>query len=506
MALLTGIRQSFASYISPHKPPTTDRLLTPPPSEHSPELDLDIASDHTGTFEMDTNLDGDTLVASSTKSRKRPIEGSTSQATTRKKHKTADHSFLSEDDDGSDFEGAILETSTPPPPPASIKNNQTTTKEAADRALMPPPAAPTNQEKRHASPKDLFDRGWEDDKYSDDQNDELSEEETFTSSTAIRKNGPKEVTDFDEQKALRYTEAIGIPENSGTWAEAEKDLYYRLAFRGFEPLVPAHWANDFKTLPSSLFSADGGDPPLIQCHLQREFRGIHALRGLFSMGTKIRDRALSGHKLRPEPVLKRTARKYISWALADVGLHPTQRPNAIPVHSLVTMRRGETTQATISIISEKLHTLAQRYRTVYGVRESIELRDPASISSEDMTSEDSHLPVLTGLMICSSLIAVVTLNSATQSLARVRSTGNHRQSLQQAKDESGVRFIATFDFSEDGMDVWNALAIAICVMRIRKTMLELCERGEANGEDGKGDLWERVTINDSTAMKDDPDV
>lgn len=505
MALFTGMRQSFASYISPHKPPTTDRLLTPPPSEHSPELDLQIAPDHTKTFEIDANLEGDTLVASTTITRKRPLEGNLSHVTTRKKHKTVDHAFLPDDDDsGGDFEGAILEESTPPP--ARRKNKRTTTKEAADRALMPPPATSTNQGRRHGSPKDLVDRGGDDYTYSGDHNDELSEEETFTSSTAIRKNGPKEVADFDEQKALRYAEAVGIPENSRTWAEAEKDLYYRLAFRGFEPVVPANWANDFKTLPSSLFSATGGEPPLIQCHLQREFRGIHALRSLFSMGTKIRDRALSGRKLRPEPVLRGTVRKYISWALADVGLDPQQRPNAIPVHSLVTMRRGETTQATITIISEKLHKLAQRYRTVYGVRESIELREAASISSEDTNSENSRLPVLTGLMICSSLIAVVTLNSATQSTAHVRTTSIHRQSVQQAKDESGVRFIATFDFSEDGMDVWNALAIAICVMRIRKTMLELCERGEANGENGRGGLWERVAVDGSTAMNEDPDI
>src|SRR5438034_1269444 len=153
MALLAGIRQSFASYVSPHKPHPTDRLLTPPPSEHSPELDLQIAPDHTTTSEIDANLEGDTLVASTSKSRKRPFEGSTLRATIRKKRKTVDHAFLPEDDSSSDFEGAILETSTPPP--VRTKNKQITTKEAADRALMPPPATPTNQERRHASPKDL---------------------------------------------------------------------------------------------------------------------------------------------------------------------------------------------------------------------------------------------------------------------------------------------------------------------------------------------------------------
>ena len=504
MALLTGLRQSFASYVSPLKPSTTERLLTPPISEHSPEADSSTAHDRARTSEIDTNLEGDTLIASTTKSRKRPFEGKTSQAKARKKHKTTDDAFSPEVDSGSDFEGAIFDTSTPPP--ARAKSRPTTMKEAADRALMPPPATPTYNERRHASSEILIDKGVEDYRYSGHQTDELSDEETFTSSTAIRKNGPKEVVDFDEQKALRYAAAITLPETGGSWAEAEKDLFYRLAFRGFEPLVPANWANDFKTLPSSLFSVDGGDPPLIQSHLQREFRGIHALHRLFSMGMIIRDRALSRHKLRPEPILRRTVRNYLSWALADVGLHPQQRPNATPLHTLVTMRRGESTQATINTISEKLHKLADRYRAVYGVRESIEPIDSASVSSEGTNSEDCHLPILTGFMICSSLIAVVTLNPATQSTANFSTTSNLRRSLQAAKDESGVRFIATFDFSEDGMDVWNALAIAICVMRIRKTMLELCERGEANGENEKGGLWERLVVKGSTATKEDPDV
>ena len=84
MALLAGIKQSFVAYVSPLKPRATDRLLTPPISEHSPELDLKIVSDNDGSSESYANLEGDTLVASTTKSQKRPLEGKISQATDRK--------------------------------------------------------------------------------------------------------------------------------------------------------------------------------------------------------------------------------------------------------------------------------------------------------------------------------------------------------------------------------------------------------------------------------------
>ena len=64
----------------------------------------------------------------------------------------------------------------------------------------------------------------------------------------------------------------------------------------------------------------------------------------------------------------------------------------------------------------------------------------------------------------------------------------------------------SFDFSDDGMDVWNALAIAICVMRIRKTMLELCMEAEANGENGNGALWEQAVVKASKEKNEDPDI
>jgi hypothetical protein len=56
------------------------------------------------------------------------------------------------------------------------------------------------------------------------------------------------------------------------------------------------------------------------------------------------------------------------------------------------------------------------------------------------------------------------------------------------------------------MDVWNALAIAICVMRIRKTMLELCVEAETNGENGNAALWEQAVVKGSTEKNEDPDV
>lgn len=508
MASFAGMRHALASYVSPYKPSTADRLLSPPDSDLSREQELKGTIFGPESSDLDHNLDGNTLVDSTSQSRNRSLPPKASPAATRKRAKDHEHGYTPEDEFDSDFEGVTLETSTPPPTRKRAKLSPT--KNATDRALMPPPASPANLIRKPNSRKSQLVTRLPDSKESftipSDHEEGFSDDETFTSRTAIRKNGHKEVVNYDEQKALRYAEAMTLPDTGADWAEAEKDLFFRLAFRGFEPLLPRNWTTDFPTLPSNLFSIDGGASPLVESHLQREFRAIHALRELFSMGMIVRNRVLSRHLLRPEPVIRSSLHKYLSWAFLDMGLHPEQRPNAIPVHAFASMKKGQTTQSTITAISDKLHALADRYRNAYSIRDSIEPGDSASVTSDGSSHEGSRLPVLTGLMICSSLIVIVTLNSAALMASRGKLSPNRRGSLQAAKDESGLRFIATIDFSKEDMDVWNSLAIAICVMRIRKTMAELCERGEANGENAKGGLWERTVVTGSRGKTDDPDL
>lgn len=64
------------------------------------------------------------------------------------------------------------------------------------------------------------------------------------------------------EKSRCWADAIDIPE--GLYNEEEKDLFFRLAMRGFEPLIPEQWRPDFPTLPYTLFShAEGDSGPLI---------------------------------------------------------------------------------------------------------------------------------------------------------------------------------------------------------------------------------------------------
>ena len=468
----------------------------------------------TANDEYSEALEGDTLFEDVQKSGKRSAPSGDVDKRPTKKPKPNDVYRPGDNDEDSDFEGDTLLASTPGPK----THVRAKDKAQEDRQAMPPPPKPPIRldDQPYVPARDIIDPNLRSNilrTQSSFHDSEFSDEEIFTKKTAVRREDRSEVNpQFEYDRALRHAEAQQLPEDGGTWTEAEKDLFYRLAMRGFEPLVPDHWDMDFKTLPPLLFSTEGQEP-LIVPFSDREFRAKHFLRTLFGIAANVRDKRLAG--LRTEPSIKRTLRQFISWALLDAGVHPSQRPRANPVHALVTMRRSETTYDVLRRMSRRLYKLARRYQDVHRVRQSIEPQSqlPTPPSNEDCSKDsdsgydDAYMPTLIGLMIVSSVVAVVTLHSRSnppellfspdaarrRSFASMISSNHEESSLAVLKEESGLRFIAKFDFStHDGYDVWDGFAMAICIMRIRKTMLELCERAESEGQAGKGGLWERV--------------
>ncbi len=461
-----------------------------------------------GDDEGSDHLEGDTLLEDVKQSGKRSAPSGRVEKRPAKRRKPNDTYKHGEVDEDSDFEGDTLLASTPGPKNRTPAHN----KAQDDRQAMPPPSKPAARldDQPYIPAKETIDRNLQNNivhLQSFPEDSDISEDEIFTKKTAVRREDRSEVNpQFAYDRALRHAEAQKLPEDLGVWSEAEKDLFYRLAMRGFEPLIPGHWPMDFKTLPQLLFSV-GTQVPLIEPFDDREFRAKHYLRTLFGIAANVRDRYLLG--LRCEPSIKRTLRQFIAWALLDAGVHPTQRPKAIPVHALATKQRGETTQDVLKRMSKKLYKLARRYQDAHCVRQSIEPSihlstppnsDEACFGESASGYDDAHMPTLIGLMIASSVVAIVTLDSrSTPPESLPRRDGSKRHSSSQSRVSStyeesfGLRFIEKFDFStHDGYDVWDGLAMAICVMRIRKTMLQLCERAETEGQAGQGGLWERV--------------
>jgi hypothetical protein len=524
MAILPGISQTFSAYVTPRKPALQQRYPTPDASDTLEQpLDEEPLSPLTRTkdwLESSANddleaLEGDTLLEDAQRPGKRPPSSGHIEKRSVKRRKSNEGYHPGEDDKDSDFEGETLLTSTPGP------ENQTQSehKVREDRRAMPPPAKPAIRidDLPYIPDKNTIDRNLQNNIIRKESvlshESVIPEEEIFTKKTAVRREDRSEVNpQFEFDRALRHAIAQELPADSGIWSETEKDMFYRLAMRGFEPLVPGHWTMDFKTLPHQLF-AFGEQEPLISPFAQREFRAKHYLRTLFSIAANVRDRRLAS--LRPEPTIKRTLRQYISWSLHDAGVHPMQRPRVIPVHAIATLRQGEESQHVIKRMSKKLYKLARRYQDVYRVQQSVEPQHPDPLptpldsrekaSSSASEYDDAHMPTLIGLMIASSVVAVVTLDSRsspptsppahenTAEKRHSRSSSSKEDAIATVKDESGLRFIANFDFStHDGYDVWDGFAMAICIMRIRKTMLELCGLAEREGEAESGGMWEQA--------------
>lgn len=59
------------------------------------------------------------------------------------------------------------------------------------------------------------------------------------------------------------------------WHEDEHALFEELKMRGLQPLLPAHWRSDFRTVPPALFSYDPEDT-FINSASGHDFRGISA--------------------------------------------------------------------------------------------------------------------------------------------------------------------------------------------------------------------------------------
>ncbi|EEQ32340.1 conserved hypothetical protein [Microsporum canis CBS 113480] len=230
--------------------------------------------------------------------------------------------------------------------------------------------------------------------HRDTQESDLSEDEIYNYKSSTKKEVKRDLDiEFCMEKARRWAAAVEGP--SGNWADAERDMYFRLAMRGFEPVLPHSWRMDFMTLPDSLFTAPNDYTAYISC--RNEFR--------------------------------------------------------------------------VNIMNLKLIAVAESYQSSWCLTPNIESDDGADDyfdAESELRYQDRTFPVITGFLICGTIVALMTLDSD----PRMNPIFNSKTS---------GRLISRFDFSEYGQDVWNALAIAIAVARMRKTIIQ-CE------QEGKGDI------------------
>lgn len=206
---------------------------------------------------------------------------------------------------------------------------------------------------------------------------------------------------------------------------------------------------------------------------------------MFSLGGHVRDCNIL--KSSPEVKIKRAIKKYIRWALHDADLQV--EPGAIPVHAIHAQKRGETIVAAVTRLNLRLVSLSKRYHDALGVSRSEKrnttshgaLQDPiVEIKQEPNINTSPNplrkFPLLVGFVICGPIVAILTLNTDPLS-PRDRGEGT-----------TSSKFISQFDVGEPGQDVWTSLAVAITVIHIRQTMIELASDGEGGFYRFKGTL------------------
>lgn len=105
-------------------------------------------------------------------------------------------------------------------------------------------------------------------------------------------------------------------------------------------------------------------------------------------------------------------------------------------------------------MTDKLHCLGRQYRDKW--------RHP-DFEEADMDQEYTHeMPTLYGFVVKYSVVAIVTYDSSVPGKA--------------------IRTLSTLDFQKVGQDVWQALAIAIVVIKGRNYLKQLEEEQELGEE------------------------
>ncbi|KAJ4985845.1 hypothetical protein SVAN01_08643 [Stagonosporopsis vannaccii] len=233
------------------------------------------------------------------------------------------------------------------------------------------------------------------------------------------------------------------------WAEDAIFLFQKINMRGYEPIMPMEWFNDFPSLPADLFT-DRVDKPFIRPALGTHYHAQLALCSLLDLGAYVRDSIMTrAPRRQPQYHVKRALAKYSAWAMKDGGVDALW--STLPLFETVTVDKHVPSTVLESRTLDKLGDLHERWQRTLAAQAS-------STSFTSTSSTSLEAPTLYGISASHSIMAFVSY-------------------LAPSKENRipGLRLIAMFDFGKEGFDVWNALAAAIFVTHCRNRMMELKE-------------------------------
>ncbi|KAJ4368212.1 hypothetical protein N0V83_006568 [Neocucurbitaria cava] len=267
---------------------------------------------------------------------------------------------------------------------------------------------------------------------------------------------------IDQERKRRYKQGREL--RDAGWSEDAVFLFQKLGMRGFEPILPIDWIDDFETLPEDLFTAKL-DKAFIKPAYGTDYHGKCnyilmsiveaanksiaqvALSNLFDLGSLARDAWHTRAPRRtPAYQIKRAVQKYTRWAMKDGGIDHIWPE--LPLYEIVTWGLNVHSSDGEKRMIEKLGKLHARWR------EALQTQT----AQGELTSAVPGVPTLYGVTASHTVMAFVSYAPPTEE-----------------NEQPHLRLIAMFDFGKEGYDVWNSLAVAIFVIHCRTRMMQLKE-------------------------------
>ncbi|KAK6495477.1 hypothetical protein TWF481_003494 [Arthrobotrys musiformis] len=250
----------------------------------------------------------------------------------------------------------------------------------------------------------------------------------------------------DDTEAQEQAELAEIL-SQGDWAESEVALFRRLRRRGREPLLPTPWRLDFTTFPEALY-APVGEQSFI-CALtpsaSMEFRGSQALQRLVNVGGQVRDRTEINPSAPVEPLIFQEIKNFLTWAEKDgeISLFCILTINYNRSKNGNSKTTSEKTERKMKLMADELR--AKRQRSPH----------PIVTSSNSIESTDTptrRLNVVYGITVYNCVAAL--------------------SSLSCDNPDADVKTHVVLDWTDVGLDIWNAIAVAIFIVSCRNDILD----------------------------------
>ncbi|PNS18826.1 hypothetical protein CAC42_5365 [Sphaceloma murrayae] len=212
-------------------------------------------------------------------------------------------------------------------------------------------------------------------------------------------------------------------------------LVRHLLLRGREPLFPSTWSKDFRFLPTSLFFPSLLDDAVISSVRGADFRAQKAFEDLLALGSRVRDKILV--KRDPESAAVRGVENFAAWAGKDVALRG---------------REGMCPDLLVVASGDKKTDVDVLQRDLAGKMARCEAEWNTWLGG-------GEVPVIYGVVVSHTVLAMVGYEAG---------EGGEGQGVERVME--GMKMIGTFDFGVRGLDVWNALAVALLVVHVRDVM------------------------------------